>query len=110
MDPPCRRRSKNFRTNKNSKRVGGVADKLRGLGLVELESYGRIKIVKLTPKGYRVYEKILDTLHELGDAAKRPELEHGYMKQPEVGESNADIPSRFANISLAKGYRGKGKQ
>lgn len=85
-------------------------DKLRGLGLVELESYGRTKIVKLTPKGYRVYEKILDTLHELDGTAKRPELGREYMEQPEVGESNADIPGWLANNPWLKVIGERGKQ
>jgi len=59
--------------NRNSKRARSVVRALEDLGLVVVESYGRVKVVKLTSRGLRVYERVLAALGEL--RSRRPARE-----------------------------------
>lgn len=51
--------------NRNSRRARGVVSQLEALGLARVEEYGRLKVVRLTGRGRRVYDKLLEALWEL---------------------------------------------
>jgi len=55
--------------NTNSRRARRVVKLLEELGLARVESFGRVKVVRLTEKGERVKLRLADLLRELEAAA-----------------------------------------
>ncbi|RLE88505.1 MAG: hypothetical protein DRJ96_00130 [Thermoprotei archaeon] len=69
--------------NRNSRRAKSVVSQLEALGLVKVEEYGRLKVVRLTAKGQRVYGKLLEALWELRLGKEREEPVEAKVSQPQ---------------------------
>lgn len=69
--------------NRNSRRAKSVVSQLEALGLVKVEEYGRLKVVRLTAKGQRVYGKLLEALWELRLGKGREEPVEAKVSQPQ---------------------------
>ncbi|RLF06944.1 MAG: hypothetical protein DRK00_00075 [Thermoprotei archaeon] len=75
--------------NRNSRRARSVVSQLEKLGLVKVEEYGRLKVVRLTTKGQRVYEKLLEALWELRLGREREEQAEVRVSRPRHAELEA---------------------
>lgn len=53
--------------NRNSKRARKVARLLEEMGLAQIESIGRVKLVRLTAKGYKVRRRMLELLLDISE-------------------------------------------